>query len=124
MRCRGLRSAPGLVSDEVKFRGESLETAARRELLEETGYEAEALQLVGEWPTSCGMTSETVHVFRASGVRRVAEGGGDELEDITVHLVPVDKAGAFFEAKRSEGCLIDSKVFASLWYFISHGGRN
>ena len=50
----------GLVGDEKGTRDESFLAAARRELLEETGFAARRFVLLGESPTSPGLTSETV----------------------------------------------------------------
>ena len=50
----------GLVGDEKGAHDESFLAAARRELLEETGFAARRFVLLGESPTSPGLTSETV----------------------------------------------------------------
>ena len=50
----------GLIGDEDDHRGESLAETAHRELLEETGYQAESMKLLLSGPTSAGMTSETM----------------------------------------------------------------
>ena len=59
---------------------EELVTAARRELLEETGYDARRLTLLAHAPTSPGLTTEVVSFFRAAGLKKVAAGGGIEGE--------------------------------------------
>jgi ADP-ribose pyrophosphatase len=46
---------------------------------------------------------------------RQGDGGGDEHEAITVHLVPLDGAQAFLRAARARGALVDPKVLAGLW---------
>ncbi len=51
---------------------EELVTAARRELIEETGYEARRLKLLAHAPTSPGLTTEVVTFFRAAGLKKVA----------------------------------------------------
>ena len=63
--------------------------AAERELLEETGYEVDELRYLTRSPSSAGMTDETITFFLALNARRVAAGGGDDSEDITVHTIPL-----------------------------------
>ncbi len=110
----------GLAGDRQEFEGEQLSTAAERELLEETGYAAEQMEYLTHGPPSAGMSSETVTFFRATGLRKVADGGGDESEDITIHEVPVGEVGAFLDSCQKQGKAIDPKVFTGL-YFLGLG---
>lgn len=105
----------GLVGD-LDAADESLETAAQRELLEETGYRAARLTRVAEGPPSAGMSPETVDIFIASDLTKVGEGGGDATEDIAVSLIPRNEIEAWLQKKSSEGCLIDPKVYAGLYW--------
>ena len=45
------------------------EATARKELKEETGYECESVELLAKGPTSPGITSELVSIYRAVGGR-------------------------------------------------------
>src|SRR5438552_1001667 len=49
---------------------EDAEETARRELEEETGFTCERVELLASGPTSPGITSEVLHLYRAIGVRR------------------------------------------------------
>lgn len=104
----------GLVGDEEEFRGESLSSTAGRELLEETGYRAGSVELLLASPTSAGMTPELTHLFHATDLVKETEGGGNEFENITVHIIPITGLRAFFSEKQAQGCLIDFKIHASL----------
>ena len=105
----------GLVGDEEEFAGESLAETARRELLEETGYAAESMELLVKSPTSAGMTSEYTFLFHATNLTRHHDGGGVSGEDIAVHLVPKSNLRAWLKQKESEGLAIDFKIHAAMW---------
>ena len=106
----------GLSGDDPGAAGEELADAARRELLEETGYEAEHLEKVTHGPSSAGLTSELLTIFRATNVRRTGKGGGVEGEAITLHLVPVAEVPAWLDRAQARGALVDPKVYAALWF--------
>lgn len=104
----------GLVGDEPEFAGESLAQTAERELTEETGYKAGKIEEILASPTSAGMTPEFTHLFLASDLTKVAEGGGVSGENITSHLVPLNELRGFLAARQTEGTAIDFKIHASL----------
>ena len=62
------------------------------------------------------MLSESFTLVRVHGVRRIGEGGGDEHEDINVHLVARSDIPNFLEQKRAEGFGIDVKLLIFLGY--------
>lgn len=102
----------GLVGDDEE--GEAVETAAARELEEETGYRAERLEVIGDFASSPGMVSETFTLLRAHGLTRIGDGGGVEDEHIDVHRVPLTEIKAFIAAKRNQGVMIDVKLLLLL----------
>ena len=67
----------GLVGDLPGDATESPTDAARRELLEETGYEAGDVTYLISGPLSPGLISEIITFFKATGLRRVSKGGGE-----------------------------------------------
>jgi len=95
---------------------EELVTAARRELIEETGYDARRLALLAHAPTSPGLTTEVVSFFRATGLKKVGGGGGIEGEKIVVHAVKLQRADAWLRRRSRAGIQIDCKVFAGLHF--------
>lgn len=105
----------GLAGDIEGAEGEALAEAARRELVEETGYDAGRMEWLGEGPASAGLCDEIITFFRAHELRRVADGGGDADEEIRVHEVPLVDLRRWCGERRREGCLVDYKVHAALW---------
>jgi ADP-ribose pyrophosphatase len=101
----------GLVGDEDD---KGVEETAVKELEEETGFTAERIEVIGEFFSSPGMVSEGFTLVRAHGLRKVGDGGGNEHEDIEVHLVPRAEVPAFVESKREEGTAIDTKLLLLL----------
>ena len=95
--------------------GETVLQAVSRETLEETGYQAESMELLLSSPTSAGMTSEITHLFLATNLQKVAAGGGVGGEDIRVHHVPLKLLPAWLSEQKDRGLLVDSKIHASLW---------
>jgi ADP-ribose pyrophosphatase len=112
--CRCIELPAGLVGDEDP--NATIEGTAIKELEEETGYTAERVERLGEFYSSPGMLSEGFTLVRAHGLRKIGEGGGDESEDIRVHLVPRAEIANFIEQKRAEGSGIDVKLLLLLNY--------
>lgn len=110
--CRCIELPAGLVGDEDPKA--TVEGTAIKELEEETGYTAERVERLGEFYSSPGMLSEGFTLVRAHHVRKIGEGGGDESEDIKVHLVPRVEVANFLEQKRAEGLGIDAKLLLLL----------
>ncbi|WP_163580686.1 NUDIX hydrolase [Gracilibacillus saliphilus] len=61
--------------------------AAQRELLEETGYQAEDWQSLDYFYPSPGSTTEKIHLYLATKATKVDDQFLDELENIEVEIV-------------------------------------
>lgn len=116
--CRTIELPAGIIGDQPGAGEESHAEAARRELLEETGYAACHIELLSTGPASGGVTSEVVTLFRARQLRRVGTGGGVGHEEITVHEIPLAEVPSFLEAKARAGVLVDPKIFAGLYFLL------
>ena len=113
----------GLSGDLADQADEPFETAARRELLEETGYQAEQLRRITDVASSAGLTDEVVTMFVAEGLEKVAPGGGDESENITVHEVALHEVDDWLNQAQASGKLVDARVFAGLYLLRRESAR-
>lgn len=114
---RTIEMPAGLVGD--NHDDDSLEAAATRELIEETGWEPRRVDVLLTGPTSAGMSNERIAFVRARDLVKVGDGGGVGDEGITVHAVPRAEAPAWLMRKHAEGCELDLKLWAGLW-MIEH----
>lgn len=105
----------GLVGDEPGRSHESIEEAAKRELLEETGYRAGRFVQRMQGPPSAGMTNEIVTFLQAQDLQREGPGGGDASERITVHEVPLSDVRPWLEQAQRDGRMVDPKIYAGLY---------
>lgn len=71
--------------------GESPDAAARRELREELGCEAERWTLIGSFVTNSNQGCNTAHLFHAAGCRRVSEATSPDMERPEVLLFRKDE---------------------------------
>lgn len=91
--------------------GEDPLTCAKRELLEETGMEAEQMAFLTTIATSDGFTDELIHIYMATGLN-FAESDPDSDEFINVDLVPLSELidavldGRIEDCKTVTGALI------------------
>jgi ADP-ribose pyrophosphatase len=106
----------GLVGDEPGHGGEALESAAGRELVEETGYRAGRLELLARCATSPGMTSEVLTFYLATELDKVGPGGGTGDEQIRVHEVPLAELRTWLRRRESEGVVVSATLASGLFF--------
>ena len=111
---RCLELPAGLVGDEDEHA--TVEGTAVKELEEETGFTCDRVERLGEFHSSPGMVAESFTLVRAHGVRKVGDGGGNEHEDITVHLVAREEIPAFVQSRRDAGTAVDVKLLLFLGF--------
>lgn len=85
---------PGGVADDADG---SLEEAARRELLEETGYGGGRWSPLTTFSANPSLQTNLCHAFLAEDVAPVAEAKPESTEDLRLHLVPVTEAAQLLE---------------------------
>lgn len=118
---RCLELPAGLIGDEVHFEGEDPLAAAKRELVEETGYSAAHWQDLGTYLSSPGMTGESFTLLKATGLTKIGEGGGTDAEDITVHRVALNQLPQRIAEFRQQGLSIDVRLLSILGPWILSG---
>lgn len=99
--------------------GEKPEMAARRELVEETGYECEHVRKIGEFYTSPGFADELMHAYLATGLTESRQ----RLEPGEVITVEVRTLTEVLERIHTGG-IRDGKTIAALlmyWTFMRNG---
>ena len=117
--CHVVEFPAGISGDIEEFKNESLENAARRELIEETGYDAKHMKALYYGPASAASTTDMITLFLATGLKKVGEGGGVDIEDIEVFTVPYKEVPAWLEERKKEGRHVDPKVYAGLHFLGS-----
>ena len=80
--------------------GEKLEECAARELLEETGYQAEKIIFLKTFHQA--YATQKQHVLLATNCKKVAEQNLDENEFIEVLKMPLDEFRFFLKDKKDE----------------------
>ncbi|WP_376693285.1 NUDIX hydrolase [Wenzhouxiangella sp. EGI_FJ10409] len=115
---RTIELPAGLVGDQAGLESEPLLEAARRELEEETGWQAREVSELMPCPTSAGLTDEIAVFVKATDLVRVGDGGGDESEDIVVHAVAVDAIDDWLRQRHAAGLAIDPKIYAALYWSL------
>jgi 8-oxo-dGTP pyrophosphatase MutT (NUDIX family) len=91
--------------------GESMEAAAKRELIEETGWSAGKIEFLAEGPISTGASTEALRAYLCTDLKHVGKNGGDDNEIIEVTEVPIQKVQDYLRAAQMSGTLVDLKVF-------------
>ena len=100
------READGMIEDHA--------VAAARELEEETGSRAGTWRYLGGFYTAPGFTSELMHLYLATDLRPVHEGGLRPDEDERLELYPIPFVDAVAMTERGE--VRDAKsIVGLLW---------
>jgi ADP-ribose pyrophosphatase len=116
MQGRTIELPAGIIGDDPANRDEPAELAGLRELEEETGFHGTRARMLLRGPTAPGLTSELTHLVLVTGLRRVHQGGGVDGEDITPHVVPLDTAADWLNARIAEGLWVEPRVYAALYF--------
>jgi 8-oxo-dGTP pyrophosphatase MutT (NUDIX family) len=95
--------------------GENPAEAAARELLEETGYRAAGVRLLGSLNPNPALFGNRVHTFLAEGALRVGDVMNGPLEETVVELVPARELPAFVRRGEIDNALV---IAALHWWWL------
>ena len=95
--------------------GETPEEAARRELLEETGFGGGTWRLNMVAAPNPSTSTNLCYSFIATGVRRLSDQHLEATEDIEVHLLYEDEVLRLMR----EGRIIQAPMLCSLWKYFA-----
>jgi 8-oxo-dGTP pyrophosphatase MutT (NUDIX family) len=113
--CEPTLEIPGGVVDP----GESAAQAAARELLEETGYRAARVELLGSVHPNPAILGNRCSTFLATGLSRVGEPAGDGEEQIEVSVVGASELPSLV----ARGEITHSLVIAAFHLWHLRGAR-
>lgn len=105
----------GLSGDDLDSPDESGEQAARRELVEETGFDAKRIEHLMTGPSSAGLTDELISFYIATELERVGPGGGVDSESIVIHEVPLADVDSWLKKQIQKGKLLDARLLTGLY---------
>lgn len=99
----------------VMEKGETALEAARRELLEETGYGEGTWEEIMTVSGNCSTTSNLTHCFVAKGVRKVSGQHLDSTEDLCVYLLTLEQVRELLRSDK----IRQSLMAAPLWKYFA-----
>lgn len=105
----------GMVGDDPGSELEALCDAARRELVEETGYDSLDLREVFVAACLAGMTDEMVTFYIAVDLKKIERGGGVGHEQISVIEVPLADVDTWLASQVDAGKIMDARLFTGLY---------
>jgi len=94
--------------------GETMEAAALRELIEETGWSAREIRFLAEGPVSSGASAEVLRSYLCTGLEQIGKQGGDDNEIIEVIQQPLQSVHDYLMSEQRSGTLVDLKVYGLL----------
>lgn len=93
--------------------------AARRELLEETGYSGGEWTYFGKYAPNASAMTNYAHTFIARGVTKTNLQKLEDSEDIEVFTIPISELKNFLTNEQ----ILEADIAAPLWRFLYEYGR-
>ena len=95
--------------------GDTPEEAAARELLEETGYQAEDVVKIGMSNPNPAIFNNRCYTFMARNVTKVRDPKPDQTEDIEVVLIPLADIPELIQKGKIDHAIV---ISAFCWFFL------
>lgn len=105
---------PGGVID----KGETAVQAIKRELKEETGYEFESFEEIGQVAPNPATSNNYMHMFIARGGKKIHEQNLDETEDVEVLVFSIDEVKQMLR----ENKIVQSLHCTCIFYALEKAG--
>jgi len=99
----------------MDVRGESEEDAARREMLEETGFQSEKIERIVSGSFNSGLLADEIVYFIARNAKKVSDPKLEDAEDLEVVRIPLEKLESFLEHP-PDNAKVDVKLFGILYF--------
>jgi len=113
----GIREITLEVPGGIIEQGDSPEEAARRELLEETGYQASEMISLGSVHSNPAFLNNRCHTYLGRDAFPTGRQEQDEKEDIEIVLMPLDSIPSLIR----EGEITHSLILAAFYrFFLEH----
>jgi 8-oxo-dGTP pyrophosphatase MutT (NUDIX family) len=103
----------------VVEKGESFETGIQRELLEETGYVFDEIKPLGVISANPSTNSNLMHMFLATGGKKVSEQSLDANEEIEVYELSLDELLQLMD----ENKIMQSMHMTTIYYALKALGK-
>ena len=103
----------------VVEKGESFETGIQRELLEETGYVFDEIKPLGVISANPSTNSNLMHMFLATGGKKVSEQSLDANEEIEVYELSFDELLQLMD----ENKIMQSMHMTTIFYALKALGK-
>ena len=96
--------------------GESPLKAAKRECLEETGYQIKSIKSLGWFFSSPGFSQEKIYLYLATSMEKIGDQQLDEDEFLTVKKISIKESQRMLE----RGLIKDGKTVLGLTLAFKH----
>ncbi|HVX26457.1 MAG TPA: NUDIX hydrolase [Parafilimonas sp.] len=103
----------------VVEKGESFEDGIKRELLEETGYEFDEIKPLGVISANPSTNTNLMHMFLATGGRKIKEQALDDNEEIEILELSFDELMQLID----ENKIMQSMHLSTIYYALKSLGK-